>query len=317
MLLRERARLLREVQKKKLQLERVRERLSRDAADASARMAPLLRRHAALLTELSALFAELLAPGRTTARARRPLMKLRRLLELQGVLAPLADADEADETEASPHSDPRRHEAPPGSTRARRAAGPEVASAPQVGQERRSLRELFRNLVKVIHPDRARHDTERERRTELMKEASRAYEDGDLARLLELERDWQGEQATTEQVDAVTRCRALEQACRELLDQVRRLTREIRDTKRAALDDSLGLAPDQLLARARRELDELEEICRFVEGFRDGALSVAALERGPAGLFGFEELEQFEQLFSALFDDDAPARRPQRHRSDR
>jgi len=314
--LRERQRLLREIRKKKLQLERVREQMSRDAASATARMAPLIRRHAALTAELRALFSELLTPGRASARARKALVRLRRLLELRGMLDPTPETQPDDDGE--PDDEPPPQGRPSGHdgrarVRARAEGAPEVSGASQLGQVRRSLRELFRSLVKAIHPDQARHEAERARRTEVMKEVTRAYEEGDLARLLELEHDWQSERAVSEQADAETRSRALEQANRELLDQVRRLTREIRDLKREAFDASLGLAPDELLLRAGRELDELEEICRFVESFRDGKLGVAELERGPRGLYDHDELESIEQLFSALLDDD-DVPRPRRRR---
>jgi hypothetical protein len=301
----ERDRLLREVKKKKLQLERVRERLSEEAATATARMAPLVRRHSALVTELARLFGELLVPGGAPPRAQKYLARLRRLLELRGVLAPRDDELEAPDAQTTPHESRGR---------ARPATAPEVSGAGQVGQARRSLRELFRSLVKNLHPDQARHDAERERRTQVMKEVTRAYEDGDMARLLELESDWQAEQALSDRLDAETRCRVLEQANRELLDQVRRLTRELRDLKREGTEASFGLAPDALLSRAARELDELEEICRFVESFHDGKLSVSDLERGPVGLHAeVDELEGFAWLVSALLDD-APAPPPHERR---
>lgn len=312
-LLRERQRLLREVRQKKAQLERVQQQMSSDAAAASSKMAPLIRRHDALVAELTLLFAELLAPGRTSVRARRQLVRLRRLLELQGVLAPLTDATEADaeaelDSDASPRGRARSQGARERSGRPSSTA-PEVSGAPQVGQQRRSLRELFRSLVKAIHPDQARQDAEREHRTQVMKQVTRAYEDGDLARLLELESSWQSEQAVSGEFDALTRCRELERLNRELLDQVRRLTRQIRDLKREAFDASMGLAPDELCARAARELDELEDICRFVERFRDGKLSVSELERGPDALRELAEIESLEQLLSAFLDEPAPPRR--------
>jgi hypothetical protein len=319
-LLRERGRLLRDVQKKKLQLERVQQQISRDAAASVAVMAPLVRRHDALLAELKALFAELARPGRISARARKQVARLRRLLELQGVLAPsqvddeVAADDEADDEawHGAPGSEPRPD---PGASASRPGGpAPRVAGAEQVGQQRRSLRELFRSLAKAVHPDQARHDSERERRTEVMKEVTRAYEDGDLARLLELESSWQSEQAVSENGDSLARCRELERVNRELLDQVRRLTRQIRDLKREALDASMGLAPDELAEQASRELDELEEICRFVEKLRDGKLSAAELERGPRSLEVDDELELLEQLFSAYVSDSEPSQQRSRRR---
>ncbi|HXK17794.1 MAG TPA: J domain-containing protein, partial [Polyangiaceae bacterium] len=85
-------------------------------------------------------------------------------------------------------------------------------------QQQRSLRDIFRNLARAVHPDRAGHDGERARRTEVMKEVTRAYEEGDLARLIEIESTWHGQQAPTEAGDSEARCRELERINRELLD---------------------------------------------------------------------------------------------------
>jgi hypothetical protein len=301
-LLRERARLLREVQKKKLYLERAREQAARAATAAVTVMAPLIQRHDALTAELSALFAELLAPGRISVRARKQVEKLRQLLVLQGILS----AGESGVLDSEPPAvdEPAREQRrdPPRGARAgaKHAPGPapEVAGAEQVGQQRRSLRELFRSLAKAVHPDQARHDDDRERRTEVMKEVTRAYEDGDLARLLELESSWQSEQSVSDAGDSIARCRELERINRELLDQVRRLTRQTRDLKRDALEAAMGLSPVELAEQASRELDELDEICRFIEKLRDGRMTAAELARGPRSLRGDRELELLEQLFA-------------------
>jgi hypothetical protein len=277
-LLRERARLLREAQKKQRQLEEVRQRADRDAQEALGKMAPLLERHTQLVRNLTALFEELLAEPKLSARARRLVLGIRSSLELQGVLPPLTGEPEVEEQE--PWHDPTSSQRPRREP-ARAPGAPEVASARQVGQERRSLRELFRSLARAIHPDQARHEAERARRTEVMKEVTRAYEDGDLARLVELERTWQGEQAVAETADSLTRCRELERLNHELLKQVRELTRRLRDAKQEARDASHGLPPDELVEQAGRELDGLEIVHDFLCRFRDGKLTLSELSQGP------------------------------------
>lgn len=53
-----------------------------------------------------------------------------------------------------------------------------------------SLRGLFRRLAENLHPDKVQDHDGKAARTELMKEVTSAYRDGDLARLLEIERTW-------------------------------------------------------------------------------------------------------------------------------
>lgn len=50
-----------------------------------------------------------------------------------------------------------------------------------------SLQSVYRQLITLIHPDRARNDSERAEKTELMKRVTVAYEQGDLLQLLELQ----------------------------------------------------------------------------------------------------------------------------------
>jgi hypothetical protein len=65
-----------------------------------------------------------------------------------------------------------------------------------------------------------------------------------------------------------------------LLNQVRQLTRELRDVKREARQASLGPI-DRLLEEASRELDELASVCELVRKFRDGKVTLAEFARGP------------------------------------
>ncbi|RCX09215.1 hypothetical protein [Extensimonas vulgaris] len=52
-----------------------------------------------------------------------------------------------------------------------------------------TLRAIFRQLASALHPDRAASDDERQRKTELMAAANRAYQDKDIVALLQIQRD--------------------------------------------------------------------------------------------------------------------------------
>jgi hypothetical protein len=341
-LLKERARRLRDVNKKKEQVTQAHAAADREAQATWLKMQPLVARHDVLVQELSALFDELLTKGRLAAKARAQVLEVRSALELQGMLPPLGGRDEAkddgsfpwddDEPNAAGASGPS-HEARPNAgphaeaasdskasgkrNRASAAAGNaarDVASAHQPGPERRSLRELFRSLASAVHPDRARQEPERERRTEVMKEVTRAYEAGDLARLIELESAWQSERVLAGDGDPEQRCRELERVNRELLDQVRTLTRDLRDVKRRARSASFGPL-ESLLEQAQHELDELASVRDFVRKFRDGKVSLSEFISGPPKSYDVDEFLDFA-LDGLLMDElsTEPARGPRRRR---
>ncbi len=68
-----------------------------------------------------------------------------------------------------------------------------LAEAAQAATQ--SVREIYRKLASVLHPDRETDAAERERKTDLMKKVNQAYEEKNLLRLLEL-------QIQIEQIDA-------------------------------------------------------------------------------------------------------------------
>jgi hypothetical protein len=101
-------------------------------------------------------------------------------------------------------------------------------------------------LSVAIHPDRSQTDADRDHRTEAMKEVTRAYQDGDLARLLELEKAWLAAEETPVdgQGETERRCSSLERTNRELKKQLRELENELRELKHSVpvlAADELGL----------------------------------------------------------------------------
>lgn len=90
-----------------------------------------------------------------------------------------------------------------------------------VGEEK-SLKALYRELAKTIHPDLAANDQERSRRQELMTVANRAYQEGDRSRLQRIMKEWQLGPESIQSVDIGT----------ELI----RLIRQIAQTRRTIRD---------------------------------------------------------------------------------
>jgi hypothetical protein len=330
-LLQERGRLLRDINRKKSQLEQSKTAAEREREDAMSKMAPLVERHDALIEELTALFAELLEEGRLSGRARNQVRQVRRSLELQGLLTPLADDQEVTNESARTTGEARDDPEPESPRKRKRTAGSagggsqkegspagsqrDLASAPQLSQERRSLRDLFRSLARAIHPDHAREEADRVHRTEIMKQVTGAYEQGDFARLLELENAWQGEHTLAGEGDPEQRCTELERINRELLNQVKQLARELRDMRREASEAPFGAIED-VVEQASIELEELASLCTFVRDFRDGKRTLTDFVQGPLHVREEDIEAELERFFSRdLGFDRAPeGRRKKRSR---
>lgn len=201
-----------------------------------------------------------------------------------------------------------------------------------------TLRALFRRLATLLHPDKVQDEEEKAERTSVMKDVTRAYESGDLARLVELERLHVGMLPVVEDPEAFARhITQLTAANRELRRQLRDLTegrKAVRDSLPFALDlraksrlRERGMEQlERLVDGVRQEIDEFRIVHDFVERFAAGKMGVREFLAGPALPLGAEEaavldeLSELDELLGEVFEalrDFQPKSRPRRRSTSR
>ncbi len=337
-LLRERQKLLANVTRKKGKLEKLLATLNAQSAQmaqmASAAL-PLIEEGQETDREIHRLFAAILARPDLKRKDRSRIQDLYQMLQREGILhrTPAHDDDilEFDHVSNRESAEYPAGEFPPPpdptgeSPSARRSAGSTVTA----------IRDLFRRLATAIHPDKAQDADSREQRTEAMKEVTRAYQDGDLARLIELERVWLAgapRGSDSDEDETERRCSSLEQMNRELKRQLKELdakTRELKRSSAAEFATELGLGSRHgdaqlggLLSTLENEIEALRKTRDFVQSFVDGKITCAQFIAGPANGqntdpdddFDVAELADFlaDILMPSGFD--APGPRPPRRR---
>jgi hypothetical protein len=177
------------------------------------------------------------------------------------------------------------------------------------------LRGLFRRLATALHPDKVHDEDEKARRTEVMKEISRAYEDRDFARLLNLEKIWMAGAvpvvAKNGEVDR--RCAHMERTNAALGAQLKSIVQELRDLRRSPpaliLKDLQRAAaagePDpiaSLIAGANEQIVRTRELRDFVVSFRDGRIGLDEFVRGPASARSGESRDDHDSDEEAAYD---------------
>jgi len=322
----EHARLLREIEKRKLRCAAT-EQVSRDAHDTLHRETDGLRvRLSAVLHELHEMFGALL--GRKSRLGRGDRAALRRFYEhVLGGFPPPSAFDPA-----SPASAEAGDESPPsdGDGEAWGAPHPdEHASAAKPGGKNTGLlRALYKKLAVALHPDRARDPGEAARLTAVMKEVTRAYAEEDLAKLVELDRSWlvPGPESDAA-ADLERRAAALLEANRELRRQLRALA-----TRLSELEELLpgvarkGRRPPSAAEIAASTLGSLERELLDLERLRDATRALCAGRssvfefltgrRGPADA-GDPLVDSFDQMFDELLDTMAERARAEQRRKPR
>jgi hypothetical protein len=283
--------------------------------------------------EIHALFAELLARKRQPRETRQMVNALHHMLQEAGVLSPRPTrgrkgeaADFSDRHEVPFADAPRDAEATADDAGAPFGAGGYSARRPTNEPANQSVRRLFRDLAMALHPDKVPDEAEKARRTEVMKELSRAYEEGDLARLLELKRIWlsAGQVAAASEDEVARRCATLAQTNAALCRQVKGLDAELRELRRSPparmlkdLRKAKGPAGQDpvavMIAQAKEERDRVLALRDFVGAYRDGRISLDELIKGPpsmrdGGPFAGDDAENEdgdfdEEGFTAFLDD--------------
>jgi hypothetical protein len=312
----EHERLLREITKKRLTRE-VAEREARDAASAlAAKVMPLREAYAATLTELQAIFDGLL--GEDSHLNKRDKARVRRLYAR--LLPDLAREQDEDEARRDEHYDNDGRHAPPWGSAADDDESEAGYSATKPSEKNAGLlRSLFRKLAVALHPDKVQDETERAALTSVMKEVTRAYESGDVARLVEIERTWLAQAKVPEhELDVARRIAELLAANKELRRQLRGLTAELKELKQSAVGMSAprrrgtrAATPrsevDEMMAHIERELAELRAVRDFAQRFADGEIGITEFLLGPE--LDSDEDDPFEQMLAEVLEAMADAPR--------
>jgi hypothetical protein len=313
----EHERLLRDIAKRKAACE-LAEQAARDAASAfEQRVDPLRVAFFQTLKELREIFGALL--GSESRLNKRDRARVRRLY--QELMPDLGEADPepdfsgndgAEREHAERDFDPFSRSEPP---RDERASDPGF-SAPRPAEKGAGvLRAVFRRLAIALHPDKVQDSAEKDKRTAVMKDITRAYESGDVARLLELERSWLAATpvADDDQGGVLRRVAALLGANTELRKQLRALTAQLKNLKlqaprpparRSRSRSRTGVTPpsetDRLVSQIERELEKVRALRDLAQSFRDGSIGIDELLRGPVSSRSSQEDELLELLAQVI-----------------
>ncbi len=131
----------------------------------------------------------------------------------------------------------------------------------------KSIQEVFRKLVAVLHPDREPDETERERKTKLMQRVNEAYKKKDLLQLLAL-------QLELEQIDqlnlntiAEDKLKHFNKVLQEQLDELEQEINEIVLPFRMMLNAPpyIKFTPDDVLKALSRDIRKLKKSLKDIE----------------------------------------------------
>ena len=309
--------LLKQIKKKRTELNNFVEKMRSLATEVFHRVSPNMKTMAELDAEIHALFAEILNTRKMGKQTQKNIQSLYRSLQMGGIISykPIEEEDDDDDDELDELFED--NDAQENHQRRRQFWEAEQDSeSPTVARtdESRKIRQTFLRLAEIFHPDKVKDNETQMTHTEIMKEINKAYQDGDLARLLEIERKYEvGETIDNNSEDDLSRrCKNIEQHNQILKNQYEKLKQELRlakntpegsmvaDYKKAAKQgvDCIEL----MLETIQSQTKIVVEIRDFVQDFKDKKITIKEFLAGPESLRSVQE-DMMEELLERMMEE--------------
>jgi len=312
--------LLKQIKRKRTELKNFIEQMRSFGTEFLTKATPNFQKMAELDQEIHTLFEEIFTTRKFGKQTLKNIEAVYRNLQITGVISVKANSKHVDTeldepfenedttTDFSNETSEEQHQY---------WQSQHPVESPSVARtdDQRKIRQTFLKLAEIFHPDKVKDSETQKYHTEIMKEINKAYQEGDLARLLEIERSQQaGEVIDNNSEDDLTRrCRTLEQQNQILLAQYENLKHELRLTKNTPegtmVTDSRKAAKKGIDAMAaivetmESQINVVSGIRDFVKDFREQKITIKEFLAGPAPLHSLDEeiIEDIlEQMLSEL-----------------
>lgn len=293
---------LKQIKKKRTELNNYVEQIHSVATEIYQECTPRFNKLATIDREIHTLFDEIFSKKKLGKESKKNIQQLYFNLQFSGVISPKSDEDIDDEDididqifdekEIDEEQNPDFFTSPQDGSEQTQETQQQIDS---VNKSNRggTIRQIFLRLAEIFHPDKAADDETQMRHTEIMKEINKAYQEGDLARLVEIEQQYQRLESieSNDSDDLTRRCNNLEQENELLKTQYENLKQELRAIKNtpegAVVSDyrkavRQGINPvAQMLAEVESEIVVISSIRDFVRDFSQHKMTIKDFLQGP------------------------------------
>jgi uncharacterized protein YfkK (UPF0435 family) len=262
------------------------------------RVAPMRQKMSELDEKLHAVFQDIFAGRKLGKKSRQDIETIYHRLQMQGIISPQHLPIESEESSIFEDEPDRENYA----GRFPQEFAEDIAKPDR--EELKKIRQLFLRLADSFHPDKVTDIAEKEYRTEIMKEINLAYQDGDLARLLAIEKQQElGLIIDRDSSDDMTRhCAKVEAENNYLKEQLETIKQQLKATKRTELGEMTAIFKritkyggdpiKEALNDFEIHISQVEKTYEFVLAFRDRRITIKEFLQGPEEMIEQEMIEE-------------------------
>ncbi|MBD2176814.1 molecular chaperone DnaJ [Pseudanabaena sp. FACHB-1998] len=286
----ENSKLIKQIESNRTKLNNLNESIKEVGIQIAQRVAPFRQKMVELDEKIHTIFQEILTGRKLGKKSRKDIETVYYHLQSDGIISPKHLPMESDIFENNDESD----DEPNWDSYKGRSYQQVIEDIPKPDRdELKKIRQLFLRLADSFHPDKVTDEAEKEYRTEIMKEINLAYQDGDLARLLAIEKQQElGAIIDRDSSDDLTRhCAKVEAENIYLKDQLETLKRQLKLTKKTQQGEMTAVFKKmskyggdpigEALHEVEAQIAIIEQMHQFVVDFRDRRITIREFLRGP------------------------------------
>jgi hypothetical protein len=286
----ENSKLIKQIESNRTKLNNLNDSIKEVGIQIAQRVAPFRQKMLELDEQIHTVFQEILTGRKLGKKSRKDIETVYYHLQFDGVISPKHLPMESDIFENDDESD----DEPNWDGYKGHSHQQVMEDIPKPDRdELKKIRQLFLRLADSFHPDKVTDEAEKEYRTEIMKEINLAYQDGDLARLLAIEKQQElGAIIDRDSSDDLTRhCAKVEAENTYLKDQLQTLKQQLKLTKKTqqgemtAVFKKISKYGGDPMSEALREVESqisiIEQMHQFVVDLRDRRITIKEFLRGP------------------------------------
>lgn len=302
---RDNQKLIGKIEKKRTELNNLIDRIREISVEVSHRTAPILQQLLEFDRKMHTVFAEIFAGRKLGKQTLKKIIAVYENLQASGLITPQPQVAKSVQKPIESDEDPDGSSWDWGEGH---STSNYQDDTPKLDRdELKKIRQLFLRLAEVFHPDKVADDTLRAYHTEVMQEINEAYQSGDLAKLLAIEKKHQmGEIIDRDNQDELARrCTRIEQENEFLKNQFEQIKLELRlskNTPQGAMVaeyrklSKAGFDPvGEAIAQTELQVKTVAEVYQFVLDFRDRRITIKEFMEGP---------RSFEEIYDEDDDDD-------------
>lgn len=304
----ENEKLLKQIEKNRTELNNLTESIKELGIKIAQRSAPVVQKLVEIDRQIHDVFTEIFTGRKLGKQSLKSIESIYYHLQSDGLISPKRHPNDKNVFEVKFSEDDPDWEY----HQQRSQREEEVESQKPDREELKKIRQTFLRLAEIFHPDKVSNEADKEYYTEVMKEINQAYQTGDLAKLLAIEKEQElGIIINRDSTDDLTReCAKVEAENAFLKKQSENLRKEIRLTKNTQEGEMTahykkitkygGDPIEEALGELEAQIKVVDELHKFVIDFRDRRITIKEFLKGPTSLIKQPQMSDEEMLLDFL-----------------